>query len=311
MAIKAWGPLFAWLVLSWAGITGLFMEHPEPHNRGQPTVAPYDNSYSDELAATHSSNQHGKKGEQERSWVEGFFDKPTDTLLLVFNGLLALFTYRLYSATSGLFKETAELRRIADEQRVDLSRSIAAAEKSAEAAKHSADATIALERPYLFAVEAMLVQPNGPNDLSPHITYSISNLGRVPGIIRAIYAEAILREKGPLDRIVTYREEKFTFARTPIPGGLKTVPNSLLPVSFDEPVGEQDYVDVKDGTKMILFKVLLVYSGPLDFTYYSAIANRIDINTGGNYPVGGDAYNYEKTEKGRATKIMPEIRIIP
>jgi hypothetical protein len=140
MAIKAWGPLFALLML--AGVAGLFVEHPKPYDRSQPTVTPYQNSHSDELAATHSSNQHGQKGEQERSWIEGLFDKPTDTLLVSFNGLLVLFTYFLYSATSGLFKETAELRRIADEQRVDLSRSIIAAEKAADAAKKSAEAAV-------------------------------------------------------------------------------------------------------------------------------------------------------------------------
>lgn len=169
------GPLVCLFMLTGAGVIGLFAEHPKPRNRSQPTVTPYQNSHPDELAATHSSNQHGQKGEQERSWIDGLFDKPTDTLLVCFNGLLV----------------------------------------------------------------------------------------------------------------------------------------SLLPVNFDEPVSEQDYVDVKDGGgKMILFKVLLIYSGALDFTYYSAIAYRIDITTGVNYPVGGDAYNYEKTEKGRATKVMPEIRVI-
>jgi hypothetical protein len=187
------------------------------------------------------------------------------------------------------------------------------AKSAAEAAKQSVDVTIALERPYLFAAEATLVQPNGPKDPRPHITYSITNLGRVPGVIRMIYAEAVLRGTDPLDPVATYRKDKFTYAQTPPGGGYKTAPNTLLPVSFDEAGSEQDYIDVKDGRKIILFKVLLVYSGPLDFTYYSAIAYRIDIATGANYPVGGYAYNYEKTEKGRPTaitKITPEIRIV-
>jgi hypothetical protein len=311
MAVKAWGPLFAWLVLAGAGIAGLFVvEHPEPHSRSQPTVTPYQNSHSDELAATHSSNQHGQKGEQERCWIDGLFDKPTDTLLVCFNGLLVLFTYFLYSATSGLFKETAELRRIADEQRVDLSRSIAAVEKSAEAAKQSADGTIALERPYLFVVGAKFVTPNGASDPRPYITYSIINLGRAPGIIRISYAEAVIRET--LDTIATYRRDKFATAQSPIGGGHTIPPTHLLPVSFDEAISERDYSDARDGKKMVLLKVLLLYSGPLEFTYYSAVAYRIDINTGNSYPVGGATYNYEKTEKGRAIVVSPIIiRIVP
>ncbi len=180
MVIKAWGPLFALLALAGAGIAGLFVEHSEPYSRSQPTVTPYQNSHSDELAAPHSSNQHGQKREQERSWIEGLFDKPTDTLLVSFNGLLVLFTYFLYSATSGLFKETAELRRIADEQKVDLSRSITAAEKSAEVAER---ALIAAHRPWVKAD----IQVGGPifynvNGANFTLGFSLKNIGRSPAL---------------------------------------------------------------------------------------------------------------------------------
>jgi hypothetical protein len=307
MAIKAWGPLFAWLMLAGAAISGLVMEHSEPYNRCQPTITPCRNRPECKSITIIASNENDDKGKQESNW----YDKPTDWLLALFTGILALYTRRLYQATAGLFNETAELRRIADEQRIDLSRSIAAAEKSAEAAKHSADATIALERPYLSAFEATLVQPSGPKDPNPHIIYSITNLGRVPGVIRIIYAEAILRGIDPLDPIATYRKDKFMYARSMIGGGGKIAPTHLPPVSFNKAISEQDYIDIKEDRNIILFKILLIYSGPLDFTYYSAVAYKIDINTGLSYPIGGDAYNYEKTEKGRATKVMPEIRVIP
>jgi hypothetical protein len=187
MVIRAWWPLFGLLVLAGAGITGLFVEHPEPHNRSQPTIAPYQNSHSDEPAATHSSNQHGQKGEQERSWIEGLFDKPTDTLLVCFNGLLVLFTYFLYSATSGLFKETAELRRIAGEQRVDLSRSIAAAEQSATAAidqvSLSKEALITTERAFVYCerIHAIWTADKG-TDLVIKWTFQpvLKNSGKTP-----------------------------------------------------------------------------------------------------------------------------------
>jgi hypothetical protein len=39
---------------------------------------------------------------------------------------------------------------------------------------------------------------------------------------------------------------------------------------------------------------------------------QIDINTGSNYAIGGDAYNYEKAVEGRATEAVPPgIRIVP
>jgi hypothetical protein len=79
MVIKAWGPLFALLMLFGASLFGLLVvEHPEPYNRTQPTIPPYKNSRPSELAATHAPNQHGEKGKQESSWIEGLFDKPTE-----------------------------------------------------------------------------------------------------------------------------------------------------------------------------------------------------------------------------------------
>ena len=126
-----------------------------------------------------------------------------------------------------------------------------------------------------------------------------------------IYAEAMLRGTDQFP-IATYRKGKFTDMHITLGGGYNTVP--ALPVFFDDVISEQDYIDARSGKKMVLFKVLLIYSGPLDFTYYSAVAYSIDINTGVNYPAGGHAYNYEKTEKGRPTaiKIFPqEIRIVP
>jgi hypothetical protein len=163
MVIKSWGPLFALFMLFGASLFGLLVvEHPEPNNRSQPTISPNRNSRPSELAATRAPNQYGEKGKQESNWIECLFDKPTDTLLVAFNGLLVLFTYFLYSATAGLFKETAELRRIANEQRGDLLRSITAAEKSANAAKLSADAFPTIERAYVFVVPTISSTIFGP-----------------------------------------------------------------------------------------------------------------------------------------------------
>jgi hypothetical protein len=93
---------------------------------------------------------------------------------------------------------------------------------------------------------------------------------------------------------------------------MKIPQNNLLPVTFNEVVSEQDYTAVKDMKAMFLLKILLIYTGPLEFTYYSAVTYAIDINnTSANYPVGGKAYNYEKTTKGRVTGTGPEIRIVP
>jgi hypothetical protein len=62
--------------------------------------------------------------------VNSFFDfRITDAFLVIFTWILAV-------KTSGLFTETAGLRRAADEQRTELLRSVKAAENSANAAKN-------------------------------------------------------------------------------------------------------------------------------------------------------------------------------
>jgi hypothetical protein len=150
MVIKAWGPLFGWLVLAGAGIHGLIVDHPEPHNRGQPTEAPCRNSPEGKRIIVGTPKPNDGERKQESNW----YDKPTDWLLALFTGILALYTRRLYQATAGLFKETSELRRIADDQRMDLSRSIAAAEQSATAAidqvSLSKEALITTERAFVY-----------------------------------------------------------------------------------------------------------------------------------------------------------------
>jgi hypothetical protein len=187
MVIKSWGPLFGLLVLFGTSLFGLLVvEHPEPHNRGQPTIPQYKDSRSGELAATHAFNQYGEKGKQESRWIEQLFDKPTDTLLVIFNGFLVLFTYFLYRATAGLFIETAELRRIANEQREDLLRSIIAAETAADAAvrsnEHNLNVFTTDQRPWIaveiISIESDFVRENDAISLS--LKYSLKNTGKTP-----------------------------------------------------------------------------------------------------------------------------------
>jgi hypothetical protein len=283
MVIRAWWPLFGLLVLTGAGITGLFVEHPEPHNRSQPTVTPYQNSHSDELAATHSSNQHGQKGEQERSWIEGLFDKPTDTLLVCFNGLLVLFTYFLYSATSGLFKETAELRRIADEQRVDLSRSIAAAEQSATAAMKSARVSeIALESaetPYLYPT-VMTACKHGELLL---FSYAFENFGRSPAIVREIYDGSIL--SSGLPAAIGFPPPQSNLGKSHVVAVGKHSPDRKMAISF--PIGEG-----QNAAVWLMGQVR--YSDVFGNQFLSGFCFALNSASGAFTTYGGAGYNYRR-----------------
>jgi hypothetical protein len=70
----------------------------------------------------------------ENYWYDTFLNHPTEWLLVLFNGILAAFTIRLFYATSGLAAETAGLRSAADKQSADMQASIKAAVDSAKAA---------------------------------------------------------------------------------------------------------------------------------------------------------------------------------
>ena len=89
----------------------------------------------------------------------------TDLLMVIFNGLLALFTFALAI-------ETWRLRKLANQQAADMKASI-------DLARQSSDAALALERP-IFILE------NGNNPvLSPTVTLKFGNHGRTPAVIVA------------------------------------------------------------------------------------------------------------------------------
>jgi hypothetical protein len=75
-----------------------------------------------------------------------------------------------------LFKETAELRRIANDQRADLSRSITAAEKSADAAKQSANTVTAQMRACVSVISAIILGFGEDGKSRVHVR--IGNTGR-------------------------------------------------------------------------------------------------------------------------------------
>jgi hypothetical protein len=176
-----------------------------------------------------------------------------------------------------------------------------AAKKAAEAAKLSADATIALERPYFF-ITGKFIQNKGDNDPNPQIQYTITNIGRVPGIARMIYTDCFIT--GALDKIPVYKKGKFRTAQSAISGN-----NSLadFPPTICENITAEDYAAVKAKTKGFVFQALVMYEGALDFTYAIASTYSIDITANHFFAVGGPAYNYDTSEKGRPNGNPPPL----
>ena len=109
MKIRAWGPLVALLSLLSAAVAGVYVQYSSHRNL--------------------SKNQIG--GVRSYAYpppIHAEIDlKLTDWLLVLFNGLLALYTWRLYLATRGL-------REAAENQSIDIKNSTKAAADAAQAA---------------------------------------------------------------------------------------------------------------------------------------------------------------------------------
>ncbi len=188
----------------------------------------------------------------------------------------------------------------------DTKRAADAATEAAAAAKQSSDATIALERPMLFLAELKFVK-SSETDPKPKVSYSITNLGRVTAGIRMIYADAMLKTAwGPPAR---FKQQKFQLTQQPLANGATR--REQLFATFDTDFTPQDYADVASKKKSVLVQLLAVYEGPLNLTYTIAAAYMLDVESGLYYATGGDDYNFEKIQNGRAATLDPSINVIP
>jgi len=100
MGIKAWGPLFALTALLAAGLTGIGLQYAQYNNQPQPTESENGNSPKRKFVAVAAAEPDNTKAKEKKDPQEGL--KVTDWLLVLFNGLLSLYTWRLYLATRGL-----------------------------------------------------------------------------------------------------------------------------------------------------------------------------------------------------------------
>jgi hypothetical protein len=191
MRIRAWGPLFALAALFASGLAGMRLQYTQHHSQSQPAKSENRNGQNREAVALAAPEPANAKAEK-RGGEDGF--KLTDWLLVLFNGLLALYTWRLYLATRGLV-HAAEI------QSSDMKLSIAAAESASVAAQVSADASKTAaehvpktERAYLFLESDINSNLEDLFDLHPEATiqraeivFGFRNHGRTPAIVQSLH----------------------------------------------------------------------------------------------------------------------------
>jgi hypothetical protein len=181
---------------------------------------------------------------------------------------------------------------------------IKATKQAADTAKQSADSTVAPERPTFFVLVKVegVIPKGGPFEsvATPTLSYTIANLGRVPGILRTAYVRCHLqREKFPDLPIVD--TSKFHFAQNAIAGG--TTGTGYPPCEFEQPFSKQDWLDIANSKAIPVYTAILIYEGPLDHTYVDTVSYKIDPFNGGTiYPLGLQNYTNEQTSQGRVSK---------
>jgi hypothetical protein len=258
--------------------------------------------FSSQQSAIPTQQQYSEKNHEKQTTEENYktlWDRWFPESISLYTLFLAVFTAVL--AGGGLI----QLNLLGRAERI-AAVTAQAAKDAADAAKQSSDATIALERPRLFIAELKLIK-SSETDPKPKISYSITNLGRVTAGIRLIYADAMLKNGwGPPAR---YKQQRFLAAQQPVTNGA-TIREHLF-ATFDTDLVPQDYIDIANGAKSVLVQFMVVYGGPLNFTYTVATTYLLDVKTGLNYATGGDDYNFEKTQDGRAATLHPDIQIIP
>jgi len=125
-------------------------------------------------------------------------------------------------------------------------------------------------------------------------------MGRVPGILRTIYIRCYL-QRGKFPDHPFVDTSQLRLAQNAIAAGLTGTGYS--PCRFEEPFSKQDWLDILNNKAIPVYTALLIYEGPLDYTYVDTVSYRIDpFDGGGVYPLGIQNYTNEQTSQGRVSK---------
>lgn len=179
---------------------------------------------------------------------------------------------------------------------------VKAANRSADAATRASNATLGLERPFFHILKVDLLRPNGENDPNPFVDYSFVNAGRTAAIVREmnfdcrLIAPSSLPPTPPYDSSKTGTTRALAVATNYIGSNVPATP--LAKCSFREPFTGPDYVDLRDGRKIIIFFGFIKYEGMLNFVYTKGFGVYYDFGRSFFGDINSDAYNYDiKTER--------------
>jgi len=273
------------------GICGAAELHEaKVYNQSQPAKANSAHGPSGNLSPAAGTNQQAKKGNEESHWYDTFSDDPTDWLLVAFNGILAIFTARLFYA--------------ATEQSRDIKASVAVAKRSADIAQ---SALVELEAPFL---SVRVLDPgfrtrmtvNGQNIAMNvsfpglRLSFCFDNYGRTPASLIEYRGELQATELGKMPAIVdpnVGKAEQF---------GVMVGPNrrstALYRLFRESPSVAGNVAKIGNDKELDLFFIgFAKYADIFGGEYLLGFCFRFDWTSGSFLLTGGTEYNYRKKTK--------------
>jgi hypothetical protein len=260
MKVRAWGPLFALLALLAAGLTGMALQYSE-YDEAEPAKTEKRYSPSTETIIQTAPDKGDKKGKEKEAWYKPLFEKPTDSLLILFNALLALFTWLLYDATRKLWKagdaQLEFLRKSAAYQSRDMQASIAAA---AEANRISREGLQATQRAWISeesAIAGDFIWSEKGGEVV--IATTIRNIGNIPAQDVWISLRIFPARSLNIDEIITTSKERAAqsgrsqIGQMLFPNGKPHTQNGRLTITREQIEDFYREIAVEPGEKKPIF----------------------------------------------------------
>lgn len=245
----------------------LFPERPqvETQQEAKGSVENQDSSKNQTPFWTLTQNEYpstesehgGDEGTEYWPTFLGLKLKITDSLLALFTCVLALLTGHLAGSTKKLWVSTETLAYAAVEQCKDMKDSIAAAQTSANAAKRSADAAIAVQLPKVFLSNVSLFGVGIPtNDLKvAKVRASVINYGNTPAFITREAFELIIAPSLPITPVYDRAFDAID--------GTVIQPNKSHPLTeavSRQVLSDQDIADIQFGSLQMWVYGFVMYT---------------------------------------------------
>jgi hypothetical protein len=213
-----------------------------------------------------------------------FLDEHNWLVNALFAGLLTLFTWRLWRATTDLRDSTEKLWTAGEKQ-------TAVAERQAKIAE---DVFVKLERPYIFVFGAkgFEVDPEDP-DQGAFAKYQVANYGKTPAVIENVRAEISMSDAGGPDNPMRVNDDCELFHASVV------APLFSYSLTQHESTGIEFYrheslaePNADFGRRELFFRVIVNYRGAFTEGHETSACWRYDQELRSFIQYGHGDYNY-------------------